>query len=199
MDAIIAAGRTGVSFRESSLYTTTFPCHTCTRHIIAAGIKRVVYIEPYPKSLAPELHDDAIRLVGDDTTKGAEHDVRIPFEPFVGIGPRRFFDLFSLKLSSGYAIERKVGGKKVDWDQKAHSRPRVPMAATSYLEREQLISKSLTAIYNLIGHDNASTKTTVGEERAGVLATPRTDSAPSRKLARLEDRRTLDRASGEDR
>jgi deoxycytidylate deaminase len=63
MDALIAAGRTGVSFRDSTLYTTTFPCHTCTRHILAAGIRRLVYIEPYPKSLAPELHDDAIKLV----------------------------------------------------------------------------------------------------------------------------------------
>ena len=33
---------------------------------------------------------------------------RRPFEPFVGIGPRRFFDLFSLKLSAGYRVERKV-------------------------------------------------------------------------------------------
>jgi deoxycytidylate deaminase len=62
VDAIIAAGRTGVSFGASTLYTTTFPCHTCTRHIIAAGVKRVVYIEPYPKSLAKELHSDAIRI-----------------------------------------------------------------------------------------------------------------------------------------
>ena len=109
MDALIAAGRAGVSFREATLFTTTFPCHTCTRHIVAAGIKRVVYIEPYPKSLAQTLHADAIRLVGDDSTKNAgQPDVRIPFEPFVGIGPRRFFDLFSLMLSSGSTIKRKL-------------------------------------------------------------------------------------------
>ena len=81
MDALTAAGRTGVGFRDATLYTTTFPCHTCTRHIIAAGVKRVVYIEPYPKSLAKELHSDAIRITG----QGVKKDRKIPFEPFLGI------------------------------------------------------------------------------------------------------------------
>ncbi|MDN3612645.1 hypothetical protein QWZ16_23945 [Vibrio ostreicida] len=26
-----------------------FPCHNCAKHIVASGIKRVVYVEPYPK------------------------------------------------------------------------------------------------------------------------------------------------------
>jgi deoxycytidylate deaminase len=199
MDALMAAGRTGVSFRDSVLYTTTFPCHTCTRHIIAAGIKRVVYIEPYPKSLAPQLHSDAIKLVGEDPVRQAgQSDVRIPFEPFVGIGPRRFFDLFSLKLSSGYAIERKSDGKKFDWERFRDSKPRVPMAATSYLEREQLISKSLDSIFASQSETkNATTEVTEREERSGILASSGEDSTPSRKLARLEDRRTLDRPATE--
>src|SRR5439155_1666509 len=144
MDAIIAAGRTGVSFRDATLYTTTFPCHTCTRHIIDAGVKRVLYIEPYPKSLAKELHDDAIRL----SRVAPSGDKRSPFEPFLGIGPRRFFDLFSLKLSSGYAIERKQDGSKVDWNLRTDAKPRVPMPPTSYLEREQLISRTLVSVFS---------------------------------------------------
>lgn len=39
---------------------TTFPCHYCARHIVAAGIYEVQYIEPYPKSKALQLHADAI-------------------------------------------------------------------------------------------------------------------------------------------
>jgi deoxycytidylate deaminase len=111
MDALMAAARTGIVLRNATLYTTTFPCHTCTRHIVTAGLKRVVYIEPYPKSRAEELHDDAIYLVGEEKNPPGD---RIPFEAFLGIGPRRFFDLFSLKLSSGYSSERKIDGAKVD-------------------------------------------------------------------------------------
>jgi deoxycytidylate deaminase len=199
MDAIITAGRTGVSFSNSTLYTTTFPCHTCTRHIIAAGVKRVVYIEPYPKSLAKELHSDAIRISGEKQ----KNDRRVPFEPFLGIGPRRFFDLFSMKLSSGYVIERKHDGTVVDWDQRRNSKPRVPMAPTSYLEREQLIQITLNSVFSIKREENANdAKTTgiAGQERRGVLDTPREDSPPSRKVARMEDRRTGDNlAAGDDR
>ena len=46
MEAILACARSGRSTRRSYLYATTFPCHNCCRHIIAAGICKVVYIEP---------------------------------------------------------------------------------------------------------------------------------------------------------
>jgi deoxycytidylate deaminase len=60
MDALLTCARSGVSPTGAILYTTTFPCHNCTRHVIAAGIERVIYIEPYAKSRAEELHEDAI-------------------------------------------------------------------------------------------------------------------------------------------
>jgi deoxycytidylate deaminase len=199
MEALSAAGRTGVSFRDATLYTTTFPCHTCTRHIVAAGIKRVVYIEPYPKSLASELHSDAIRLLADETPPPGvpgRKDDRIPFEPFLGIGPRRFFDLFSLKLSSGYTIERKADdGRVVKWDQR-HARPRVPMPPTSYIEREQLVSTRLNRIFARVKENESATASpTPRDERIGVLVPPREDGAPGRKVARLEDRRSIDIAA----
>ncbi len=52
MDAILACGRTNNSTLGSSIFVTTFPCHNCAKHIVAAGIKEVVFIEPYPKSKA---------------------------------------------------------------------------------------------------------------------------------------------------
>jgi cytidine deaminase len=55
MAAIVDAARRGVALAGRILYATTFPCHECARHIVAAGIRKVVYIEPYPKSLVPEL------------------------------------------------------------------------------------------------------------------------------------------------
>jgi len=58
MSAICDAARLGRSIKGSTLYCTTFPCHNCTKHIIAAGIRRVVYMEPYPKSKAKYLHEN---------------------------------------------------------------------------------------------------------------------------------------------
>lgn len=46
MAALMSAARNGISVKGGILYSTTFPCHLCARHIIAAGISRVVYVEP---------------------------------------------------------------------------------------------------------------------------------------------------------
>ena len=150
MDAILSCGRSGVSPQGGILYTTTFPCHNCTRHIVAAGVKRVVYIEPYAKSQAAPLHEDAIR-VEDAVARGLgrrARDPRVPFEPFIGVGPRRFFDLFSIMLSAGYPIERKTkSGKVHDWKPRRDSKPRIPMAPSSYLQREVLASKKVYSIF----------------------------------------------------
>ena len=91
MAALTDAAKRGVPVRGCVLYCTTFPCHECARLIVSSGITRVVYIEPYPKSRVAELYEDSIGLADRSTDLG--HRVR--FEPFVGIAPRRYFDLFS--------------------------------------------------------------------------------------------------------
>jgi deoxycytidylate deaminase len=139
MDALLSCARTGRSPRGSSLYTTTFPCHNCTRHVIAAGITRVVYIEPYAKSKAFSLHQDAIS--NNENCGGT----RLPFVPFIGIGPRRYLDLFSLSLGTGTPVERKRDGVLVDWNP-AEAGPRLQMQPTSYLTRESFASASLKNI-----------------------------------------------------
>jgi deoxycytidylate deaminase len=141
MDALSTCARNGTSVRAAELFTTTFPCHTCTRHVIASGIRRVVYIEPYPKSLAAKLHKDAVDVSARVHRKRKFTEFsKIPFEPFVGIGPRRFFDLFSMRLSRGYEIKRKSNGKVVEWVRSIAS-PRIQMLALSYLEREQIAAE----------------------------------------------------------
>ena len=50
LGALAAAARSGLSVVDGTLYCTTFPCHNCAKHIVASGIVRVVYVEPYPKS-----------------------------------------------------------------------------------------------------------------------------------------------------
>ena len=45
----------GVNLHNSVLYTTTFPCLLCAKKIVTVGIKKVIYIEPYPMKEAREL------------------------------------------------------------------------------------------------------------------------------------------------
>ena len=130
MTAIVACARTGISLDGATLYCSTFPCHNCAKHIISAGIERVVYIEPYPKSKTFELYDDS--------TSRTKQENKVCFEEFIGIGPRRFFDLFSLKLSNGCSIIRKDDeGNAIQWDRDK-ARLRFQMLPISYIEKESI-------------------------------------------------------------
>jgi deoxycytidylate deaminase len=104
MAALMDAARRGVAVDKCTLYTSTFPCHGCARHVVAAGIKRVVYIAPYSKSLAETLHDDSI-----DVDPRKPRSDAVSFMPFVGIAPRSYLDLFSMKSrkdrQTGRAVE----------------------------------------------------------------------------------------------
>jgi deoxycytidylate deaminase len=142
MEAVQAAGRLGTSVRGATLYTTTFPCHECARLIVTAGVRRVVYIEPYPKSRAIELHRDAIFAYDDerppacgDPNCDEPHAVR--FEPFLGVGPHRYVDLFSITSRAGILRDRKqkASGERIPWNPKT-SVPKVEMIPLSYLDLE---------------------------------------------------------------
>ena len=137
MAALLLMNRLGIQSKGLSLFTTTYPCHNCAKHIISAGIKRVVYVEPYPKSLAKKLHDDAISE--DKNEKNKLH-----FEPFTGVGPRRFFDLFSLTLSSGDEILRSDNGRVIDFNfGRKSALPRIRLNLGSIIEQEHLLSRKL--------------------------------------------------------
>lgn len=130
MAAIMDSARRGVSIKGSTLYSTTFPCHLCAKHIIAAGIGRVVYIEPYPKSKARDLYSDSITFT---QTKQAEG--KLYFEPFVGVAPRQYLNLFEMP---GPDSRKDVSGKAIEWS-KEHSRPRVKRYMNTYRLMEQKI------------------------------------------------------------
>jgi tRNA(Arg) A34 adenosine deaminase TadA len=91
MAALTAVARTTVSAAEATLYCTTFPCHNCAKHILAAGLSRVVYVEPYPKSFAPESHSEAIALEGSDCDAACG---RVVLQPFSGVAPRKYMQWF---------------------------------------------------------------------------------------------------------
>ncbi|AVV35666.1 cytidine deaminase [Halomonas sp. SF2003] len=137
MDALISCAREGFSTKGNTLYCTTFPCHNCAKHIIASGIKRVVYVEPYPKSRAFEFHSESIELKVDFDRESESSDGMVTFEPFIGVGPRRFLDLFSMTLGRGAKIKRKdKDGKVLNWEIPS-SGIRTPLIPSSYLEVEK--------------------------------------------------------------
>ena len=57
-NAILQCAKFGVSTDGAALYVTHFPCLQCTKQIIQAGIKRVVYGEAY------RVDDYAVELFG---------------------------------------------------------------------------------------------------------------------------------------
>ena len=58
-NAIIQAARHGINIDQSVLYCTTMPCIICTKMLINAGIKRIVYEEGYGDDLAREMLEEA--------------------------------------------------------------------------------------------------------------------------------------------
>jgi len=130
MEAIVSAGRGGNSgMVGGTLYTTTFPCHNCARHIVAAGIAKVYYVEPYAKSLALELHSDAI---------GADDKVetKVAFLQYEGVGPGSALKLFN------HGIERKIDGK-ANLVDKATAIPVLPPPMDGFTTHEKRVIEKL--------------------------------------------------------
>jgi deoxycytidylate deaminase len=123
MNAITDAARLGRATKNTTLFCTTFPCHMCAKHIVSSGIDRVVFLEPYPKSYAHKLHDDAI-------TFETEAEGKVCFEPFIGISPRRYRDIFEKKK------RKDDKGKPIELFENNCS-PRIEDKSSSYLENEE--------------------------------------------------------------
>ncbi|TFD37783.1 hypothetical protein E3T40_04135 [Cryobacterium sp. TMT1-19] len=78
MSALMQAARLGISVKGATLYTTAFPCHMCMRLIVASGVLRIVYVDPYPKSLALEMYTDSVT-----PERGANAGL-VSIQPFCG-------------------------------------------------------------------------------------------------------------------
>jgi len=68
-NAIVQASYHGISIKDSVIYTTFSPCLLCTKMIINAGIKEVVYNVDYP------LGESAMTLLKDAGVKVRQHKV----------------------------------------------------------------------------------------------------------------------------
>ncbi len=67
-----------VDLDNSTIYVTTFPCNLCANKIVQAGIKNVVYFEPYPVEEAKQIFKDA----------------GVSTQPFEGVTFRAFFRFY---------------------------------------------------------------------------------------------------------
>ena len=78
-DAILQAAKMGgYSLDQCVIYTTTFPCNLCSKQIIDVGIKKVIYIEPYPMT-------EAVGILG----RG-----NVEMEEYTGVLPKAFISVF---------------------------------------------------------------------------------------------------------
>jgi dCMP deaminase len=58
-NAIIQAATFGVPMAGAAIYTTHFPCVLCSKMIINAGIKKIVYSQGYPDRMSQEMLKEA--------------------------------------------------------------------------------------------------------------------------------------------
>jgi deoxycytidylate deaminase len=138
MDAITSAARNGnYSLRGTILFSTTFPCHHCARHIVAAGIKKVYYIEPYEKSLATKLHSDAIALDSQPSSPGKD---KVIFTHFEGVAPKQYLHLFSCN-------NRKKDGKLINVDL-ISQHPTRPSFLDTFIEYESKVVEYVNSLIN---------------------------------------------------
>jgi cytidine/deoxycytidylate deaminase-like protein len=136
MNAITDCARRGVPVAGSRLFSTTFPCHNCAKHIVAAGIREVIYIEPYPKSQVAALFSDSIALDRKPTAN------QVGFSSFVGFAPTRFADLFHMPP------KRKDDDNHIlNWDDlRATAKPRISGIPAAYLTEEKAVVDELNEL-----------------------------------------------------
>lgn len=138
MNAITDAARSNKSTQDCTLYCTTMPCHLCTKLVIASGIKRVVYIQPYPKSLVDELYTDSVSI--DEHS----HPDRVIYETLKGVTPAGF------RIAFRKAKKRKnADGTAISWDP-LQSSPIFFSYFPYYRSLETTASKLLKEALNLV-------------------------------------------------
>jgi deoxycytidylate deaminase len=125
MAAIIDAARRGVSIDGCSMFVTTFPCHNCAKHIIAAGLRRIVYLEPYPKSRAEDLYREELIC---DSPDGKVQEGKVVFSAYSGVAPRQYSKLFSMNRRGG-----KDGLDRREFDKARGTLP--PMYVSDHLQQ----------------------------------------------------------------
>ncbi|BFI95035.1 MAG: anti-phage dCTP deaminase [Rhodanobacter sp.] len=130
MHAILTASRiAGERLVGGKIFVTTYPCHSCARHIVAAGINEIYYIEPYRKSMATKLHSDTLSERADDQKK-------VRLLQFDGVAPRRFIELFE-------AGDRKKNGV-LSLPRRSDAQPTTKVSLKAIPRLEQAVVAEVT-------------------------------------------------------
>jgi len=131
MTAITGAARSSISLQGAWLYTTAFPCHMCMRLIIAAGIRRVIYVDPYPKSLAFDMYREALTISPRD-------DERVLVTPFWGAS----WNIFQKAFRSNGRTREADGSFKLPspLHQRMKLAPTDPLLGAEETERQLVIA-----------------------------------------------------------
>ncbi len=95
----------------------------------------MIYIEPYPKSLAAELYPDSISV------ESGRRDEEVLFEPFVGIAPRQYMQLFEM------GTRKDRNGKAIPFDE-AKANMRYSASEILYIDEEDLAIQQLSTTLN---------------------------------------------------
>jgi deoxycytidylate deaminase len=148
MNAITDSANRGLKIGGAKLYCTTFPCHMCARHIISSGIKKVYYIEPYPKSLAEELYKHEISIDKESSDK------KVSFEAFMGVSPLSYIKFFN------YKNRKDKEGNKLGWPN-IEQEPIVQRYFPTYIMVEEDVVENL---YNLLEEKGFVTRKVLKEE-----------------------------------
>lgn len=149
MCALTDAARLGRPVKSGMLFSTAFPCHMCAKHIVSSGISTVIFLEPYPKSLAMDLHTDSISIEGADRGKYQTFPA-VNFEHFYGITPRRYRELFE----RGKRKDDDTGLYK-DWLY-GSPQPNLDIKNPFYADLEQFIVEQYIGSRIQAGYLNAS-------------------------------------------
>lgn len=150
MEAILAAARQGKTTVGTRLFVTTYPYHNCARHIVAAGVDEVQFIEPYLKSKALPLHGDAITSTKTEWLAPSafrqldkeEIKDRIPqvlFRPFTGVAPR----LYRKAFYKDRDLKNDLNGDLLPVFPKPDGSGVAPSLQVSYADVEAALTKAL--------------------------------------------------------
>jgi deoxycytidylate deaminase len=105
MAALASAAKRGAAVNGCKLFTTTFPCHNCAKHILAAGISEVVFVEAYPKSFAEAFHSDSLTV-----DRAAPNKLLV--RAFAGIAPRLYGSIFAWRTRRSELDGKAVFGDR---------------------------------------------------------------------------------------
>ena len=138
LNAVLRAAASGIRIQGTRMICTTFPCHVCARHLLGAGLTEVVYIEPYPKSLAPEQYPNTI-IVSEQASDGV-----LQCRPFIGWHPARYNRIFRFGKRKGQF------GELSPWDG-AEEFPKTGRESDLHRGAEADISNRVNALLRLSG------------------------------------------------